>query len=87
MIFKGTKVLKYFGIGKGMRVTTYPEYMKELGDGYQVEELDVVVDENLITSQGPATAFQFAFTIVEQVLGGDKSKNVSQYLGFSAREV
>ena len=80
-------MLKNFGIGKGQKVTTFPKYKEDLGRSYNVEEQDVVVDGNLITSQGPATAFQFAFKIVEELLGKDKSNSVCQNLGFSSREL
>ena len=36
-----------------------------------IEEL-VVVDENLITSRGPATAMLFAYKLVD-ILGGDSN--------------
>lgn len=79
-------MLKNFGIGKGLRVCTFPKYKEELSHDYRLEEQDVVVDENLITSQGPATAFKFAFTIVEKVLNTEKAQMVWQSIGFSGRE-
>ncbi|MGE4268103.1 MAG: DJ-1 family glyoxalase III [Deferribacterales bacterium] len=53
------------GLIKDCMMTCYPTYkgiVEQLCD-YQVAE--VVVDEHIITSRGPATAPEFAFTLVE----------------------
>jgi putative intracellular protease/amidase len=36
----------------------------------------VVQDDNLITSQGPGTTFEFALKIVEYLLGAEKSHSL-----------
>jgi len=54
----------------GYRATCFPSFQQELA--HQVRELSterVVVDKNLVTSQGPGTAFEFALTLVELLLG------------------
>jgi protein deglycase len=38
----------------------------------------VVVDGNCITSQGPGTAMEFALTLVEQLLGKAKRREVAE---------
>ena len=62
-------------IVKGKEVTSYPanEFRKILSEAKYIDENNrtVVVDENIITSRGPTTAFDFAYKIVE-VLGGDE---------------
>lgn len=61
-------------IVKGKEVTSYPadEFRKILSDAKYIDDnrKTVVIDENIITSRGPATAFDFAYKIVE-LLGGD----------------
>lgn len=44
------------------------------------EHEDVVVDGNIITSRGPATAFQFALKIVELLKDKKKAEEVAKIL-------
>ncbi len=60
-------VLSKANIAHNRRVTSYPGMENYLTDSIYVEE-PVVVDRNLITSRGPATALEFSYKIVE-VLG------------------
>lgn len=64
-------VLSAAGIEENRYITAYPgeDFEAMLDKANYVEEL-VVVDENLITSRGPATTLLFAYKIVD-VLGGD----------------
>ena len=64
-------VLSAAGIEENRYITSYPsEEMENLLDrANYVDEL-VVVDDNLITSRGPATTFLFAYKLVD-VLGGN----------------
>ena len=66
------QVLAKADVIKGKRVTSYPgsEFRRILSDGEYVDNSSVVVDGNIITSRGPATAFPFAYKIVE-MLGGN----------------
>ncbi len=57
------------GILRGRNVTCYPGFEDEL-EGANVVEAPVVIDRNLITSRGPATALAFAFALVNEL--GDK---------------
>ena len=65
-------VLSAAGITKGRRVTSYPadDFRAYFTDAEYVEDELVVVDGHMITSRGPATAFLFAYTLVD-ILGGD----------------
>lgn len=67
-------VLPAAGIEENRYITSYPdeEYEKILENANYVDEL-VVVDENLITSRGPATTMLFAYKLVD-ILEGDSSK-------------
>jgi len=65
------------GVGEGKRVTCYPALAQHLGDKYTyVKEDKVVLDGNLLTSQGPGTAFDFALAIVKEVVGAAKEAEV-----------
>lgn len=65
----GTIVLSEAKVISGKKVTGYIGYDKKLVGGEFVDEV-VVFDQNIITSQGPATPYPFAFKIIE-VLGKD----------------
>lgn len=67
-------VLSAAEIEEDRYITSYPgeEFETMLDKSNYVEEL-VVVDENLITSRGPATTLLFAYKIVD-VLGGDSER-------------
>lgn len=66
-------VLSAAGIEKDRYITSYPgeDFESMLEQANYVEEL-VVVDENIITSRGPATTLLFAYKIVD-VLGGNSN--------------
>lgn len=59
-------VLSKAGIEKDRYITAYPgeEFEELLQNANYVEEL-VVVDNNMITSRGPATTFLFAYKLVD----------------------
>ena len=64
-------VLGRSGIVDGRKVTCYPGMEGYLSNSTYCNDL-VVRDNNIITSQGPATALPFAFELVK-VLKGDSS--------------
>ncbi|ORZ03065.1 class I glutamine amidotransferase-like protein [Syncephalastrum racemosum] len=70
-ICAGTLVAKSSGIPKGHKVTSYPAVKDQLTDTYEYSEDRVVVDQNVITSRAPGTAFLFALTLVEELVGKD----------------
>ncbi len=63
-ICAGPIVLGRANILVDKEVTCYPGFENEL-NALECKNLKVVRDKNIITSQGPATAFDFAFTIAE----------------------
>lgn len=65
----GTTVLEAAGVLAGRRATGYTGYEEKLKSAHFVHEV-AVADGNIITSQGPATPYPFAFKIME-VLGID----------------
>ncbi|XP_076680604.1 protein dj-1beta [Andrena cerasifolii] len=72
--------LKAHGIAKGKQLTSYPAMKDQLADEYKYLEDKVVVDGNLITSRGPATAFAFGLAIVEKLLDKEAACNVAKGL-------
>lgn len=67
-------ILGVCGIDKDRKVTSYPDdYYKNIlkESNYQDNGL-VVVDNNIITSRGPATSLEFAYTLVD-LLGGNSN--------------
>eukprot|EP00741_Cyanophora_paradoxa_P012371 tig00020610_g11954.t1 len=65
------------------KVTGYPadkfkEALAGAGGSYQTE--GVVVDGNVITSQGPGTAIPFALRLIEVLAGADKSREIAKQL-------
>lgn len=59
------------------KATIYPGMEKELP--YPRDE-KVVVDGNIITSQGPGTAIEFSLAIVEKLLGREKAWELRKQL-------
>jgi len=68
--------LQSYGVLKQRRMTCYPSFSDRLS-GCTFVDQPVVVDGNCITSQGPATALEFALTLVEQLAGKTTRKAVA----------
>jgi 4-methyl-5(b-hydroxyethyl)-thiazole monophosphate biosynthesis len=62
-------VLAPLGILDGKRATCYPQFEDNFGAKTAYVDEKVVVDDNIITSQGPGTAPYFALEIVKQLQG------------------
>lgn len=61
------ETLEYFNILEGKKCTSYPGFIKNKEKVSYVEDETVVVDGNIITSRGPATALDFAISILEEL--------------------
>ena len=57
-------VLERAGLLEGKEFTAYPGFEEKIRGG-KFKELFVVRDENIITSRGPATSMEFAFSVAE----------------------
>ena len=68
----GTTVLEAAGVLAGKRATGYTGYGQKLSSAVFVADEVAVWDRNVVTSQGPATPYPFAFKIME-ALGIDPS--------------
>lgn len=69
-------VLASVGIIENRNITSYPGFEDQLS-GCNYKEDRVVVDGNIITSRGPATAMEFAYKLLEQ-LGIESHKEISK---------
>ncbi len=58
------------------RYTCYPSYEKDIGVEKFTDAQNVVVDKNIITSRGPATAVCFALEIVKELVGEETYKGL-----------
>ena len=56
-------VLEDLGVLEGRSATCYPAFQDRMTSCKCLAELPVVVDGNLVTSQGPGTALDFAITL------------------------
>lgn len=73
-------VLSKYGILEGKKATCYPGFEKEFGQKTTAVEERVVVDGRVITSQGPGTALSFALSLVEQLAGPQKARELSEQM-------
>jgi len=69
-------VLSAAGLTAGRTVTSHPTVRGVLTEA-RVSDERVVVDGNLVTSQGPGTAVEFAFKLVELLFGPEKVAEVN----------
>ena len=69
-------VLAPTGILTNRSVTGFPGMMENFSTKTRYQEAPVVVDKNIITSRGPATALAFAFAISEKLVGKDITDKV-----------
>ena len=75
----GPTVLAKAGILNNRNATVYPGLEKELPNP---TDKKVVIDGNVITSQGPGTAMEFTLKLVEILSGEDKAKKIKEQLLF-----
>ena len=72
-------VLGANGILKGKNATCYPGMIKFL-EGSNILSSNVVIDENIITSRGPATAIDFSLAIIEYLKGKELQRQIAEDL-------
>ena len=72
-------VLESIGLLKGKNATCYPTLSKKLASAnYSTDR--VVIDGNIITSQGPGTSFEFALKIIEVLISDEISNKLRKEL-------
>lgn len=70
-------ILAQAGLLEDKRATIFPGMERELP---RPRDGRVVADGNIITSQGPGTAIEFALRIVSQLVGEDKARQLKRDL-------
>jgi 4-methyl-5(b-hydroxyethyl)-thiazole monophosphate biosynthesis len=83
----GALALGKSGILRGRKATTYAllggKRRKQLAEfGADVIDQPVVVDDNIITSTGPATAPEVAFRLLEMLTSPANADRIRNYMGF-----
>lgn len=71
-------ILAPAGVLEGRRATCYPGMEESFGRSVRYSREKVVVDGNIITSQGPGTALLFSLAIVEWMLGAVVSADLKK---------
>jgi 4-methyl-5(b-hydroxyethyl)-thiazole monophosphate biosynthesis len=75
-------VLGLHGILKGRKATCYPGYEEFFENATFIDE-NVVVDGNIITSKGPATAIDFALAIIGALKGSEVEAQIAKDILYS----
>ena len=70
-------VLSAIGLIEGKNITSHPTVKNALKEASYREDR-VVVDGNLITSRSPGTAMEFAFKLVEILIGKEKVDEINK---------
>ncbi len=73
-----TLVLAPLGILDNKIATCYPGTEKDFSNSTTYKKQEVVVDKNIITSQGPATALKFSLKIVEKLISKEMSGRIKK---------
>ena len=74
-------ILSALGILKGKQAICFPACEPDLvKDGAIIVNQDVVKDNNIITSRGAGTAIDFSLTLIEELLGKDKSQEIKEQI-------
>lgn len=76
-------VLAEKGLLNGCMATSYPGFKEKVAKNSDYHEAIVVVDENIVTSRGPATAAEFAFTLVELLVEEDTAEKLREAMLFN----
>jgi 4-methyl-5(b-hydroxyethyl)-thiazole monophosphate biosynthesis len=79
-ICAGPLVLKKAGLLDGRRYTSFPGTADKLPD--RDPDASVVIDGNLITSQGAGTAIQFALALIGGLAGHEKAREIAEAICF-----
>ncbi len=72
-------VLHTHNLLNNYRATCYPDMIHQLKNSQAVTER-VVVDRNIITSQGPGTALEFALQLVEILFGKTRQEELTRIM-------
>ena len=72
------KILANAKLLEGKSATSYPGFIDKMNlHNTQIKQDAVVCDDKIITSRGPATAMEFALTLIETLCGKEKRDEVA----------
>lgn len=74
-------VLGQLGVLKGRKATCYPGFEQMLDGATYTGEL-CTVDGNIVTAEGPAAAFPFAFTLLAMLKGQEAADKVAEAMRY-----
>lgn len=78
------KILANADLLEGKSATSYPGFIDKMNlKNTHIKEDAVVCDDRIITSRGPATAMEFALTLIETLCGKEKRNEVAAGLLWS----
>lgn len=72
-------VMAPIGLLDNKSATCYPGDQIDFGKNTRYKNKAVVTDGNIITSQGPGTAIEFSFAIVEKLIGRETVKKIKKH--------
>ena len=78
-------VLEHANLLDNKKYTAYRGYDQKIKQGHYLDD-KVVIDGNIVTSRGPATAYAFAYKLVD-LLGGDSLAIKKRMVYFNAFDV
>lgn len=81
-ICAGPMIFGSLGISHGRRMTCYPGFEDHLEGATYTEEL-VTVDGNVITGEGPAATFPYAYTLCEILCGKATADSLREGMMFN----
>ncbi|AQW86056.1 DJ-1/PfpI family protein (DUF4066 domain) [Campylobacter pinnipediorum subsp. caledonicus] len=70
-------VLSKAGVLKN-NFTCYPGFENEVRNFGYINDQNVVIDGNIITSKGPATAMEFSLALIKELLGENKLNEIKK---------
>ncbi|KAK1358874.1 Class I glutamine amidotransferase-like superfamily protein [Heracleum sosnowskyi] len=76
-----TEILHGQGLLKDKRATAHPSLISNLNEKV-IDASEVIIDGKLITSNGLATAIDFALAIVDKLFGHERARSVAEGLVF-----
>jgi 4-methyl-5(b-hydroxyethyl)-thiazole monophosphate biosynthesis len=72
-------VMAPLGILDNKTATCYPGDQIDFGKSTKYKNKPVVADGNIITSQGAGTSMEFAFVIIEKLIGSETVKKIKKH--------
>lgn len=81
-ICAGPMIFGSLGIAKGKRLTCYPGCEGDIAEAEYTAEL-VTVDGNVITGEGPAAAFPYAYKLCEMLCGKEITEQLKEGMRYN----